>query len=67
VAYSYQTSVFPVYNALRERTPKSYARVQTIGLGATLIVYLLVAAIGVLTFGPAVRSSVLLNYGDLRT
>ena len=67
VAYSYQTSVFPVYNALQERTPKSYARVQTIGLLTTLGVYLVVAMIGMLSFGAAVRSSVLLNYGELRT
>ena len=66
MAYAYQTSVFPVYNSLEERTPKSYAKVQTIGLITTFVVYLVVASIGVLSFGPTVRSSVLLNYGDLR-
>jgi hypothetical protein len=29
-------------------------------------VYLVVASIGIFSFGPAVRSSILLNYGELR-
>lgn len=65
VAYSYQTSVFPVFNSLQQRSPKTFSKVQAIGLGTTLIVYLIVAVIGVSCFGDQIRSSVLLNYGEL--
>lgn len=65
VAYSYQTSVFPVFNSLAQRTPAAFSKVQTVGLGTTLIVYVIVALIGVSCFGDQIRSSVLLNYGDL--
>lgn len=51
VAYSYQTSVFPVFNSLAQRTPAAFSKVQTVGLGTTLIVYVIVAVIGVSCFG----------------
>ena len=65
VAYSYQTSVFPVYNALSSPTPAVFAKVQTLGLATTLVVYLVVAGLGLMCFGTSIKPSVLLNYGDL--
>lgn len=67
VAYSYHSSVFPVYNSLQERTPANYRKVSKTGLLTTTIIYISVATIAILCFGSSLQSSVLLNFGQIRT
>lgn len=67
VAYSYQQNVFPIYESLREQSTSLFVKSQIIGLGFTCLVYLLVGVIGVYLFGNTVQSSVLINFGDIRT
>ena len=67
VAYSYHSNVFPIYNSLQIRTPANYSKVSTTGLLTTTIIYISVAAIAIVCFGSSLQSSVLLNFGEIRT
>lgn len=42
-------------------------KAQIVGLSFTILVYLLVGFIGLFLFGDTVQSSVLINFGDIRT
>jgi len=66
VAYGYQSNVFPIFNSLRISTPAEYSKVQTMSLFMTFVLYIIVAIVGLVSFGSAIHSSVLLNYGELR-
>jgi amino acid permease len=67
VAYSYHSNVFPIYNSLEVRTPANYSKVSKTGLLTTALIYMSVATIAILCFGSSLQSSVLLNFGDIRT
>lgn len=65
VAYSYQQNVFPVYDALKDQSIAGYKAASTWGLIFSIVVYLLVAIMGVALFGTALNSSVLFNFGQV--
>jgi amino acid permease len=65
VAYAYQQNVFPVYDALKDQSIAGYKAASTLGLLFSIVVYFLVAMIGVALFGSALSSSVLFNFGEV--
>ena len=63
-AFQCHLSSVPIYNELKDRTPKRMAIVCIFGLGNCLLLYTLCGAAGYITFFCATNSDVLVNYDD---
>ena len=66
LAYSYQQNVFPIYSELRNKCNEEYCAVSKLALPMTGTIYLAVGLICCCMFGADLKSSVLLNIGEMR-
>lgn len=66
LAYSYQQNVFPIYSELKTKTNEEYCKVSKGALPLTGVIYLCVGVICTMMFGSTLKSSVLLNIGEVK-
>ena len=63
MAFSFQQNLFPVYNGLKKQTNSNCLKAVNISLGITGLIYLIIALLGIFTFGSVVTENVLNNVG----
>ena len=66
VALSYQSNVFSIFTELREKTNEQYEKVSKRALPLTAFIYMTVGIICSIMFGSKLKSSILLNLGDVK-
>jgi amino acid permease len=67
VAFGYQQNAFPIFESLKNKTIPEYQKGSVIGLTFCVTIYIGVAICGLLLFGDTLQSSVLINFGEIRT
>ena len=66
IAFLFQFNIFPIYFSMKHRTLKSMLRASKIGIGYSLINFLLVGIVGFLLYGLSIEDSILDNlYKDM--
>lgn len=64
VGFGYQTNIFPIFSALKEKTNKNLMNVCLLGIMLVFVTYVAVAFLSIYMFGTDVKSSVLSNIGS---
>jgi amino acid permease len=67
VSYSYQQNTFPIYESLKVQTIESYNASAIIGLLFSFAIYILVSLVSIGLFGNTIKTSVLINFGEMKT
>ena len=64
LAFLFQFNVFPIYLSLKHRNMKSMMKATYIGVGFSLIIFLVVGIIGFLLYGLAMEETILNSFSD---
>lgn len=64
-SYPCQSSLFPVFGAMRRKTNDEYIKSQVMSLISSTVIYLIIGTLGVLLFGSDTRGDVLENINQI--
>ena len=64
IAFLFQFNVFPIYYSMKKRNMKTIMKATRIGVGYSLIMFLIVGIIGFLLYGDAIKDTILDNLSE---
>ena len=64
IAFLFQFNVFPIYYSMKKRNMNTMMKATKIGVGYSLVMFLIVGIMGFLLYGDAIKDTILDNFSD---